>query len=194
MERRAPEIPYRNLLLTGHLGAGKRSAGRAVAQRLGALLIDIEGEIETREGRTLRELRELFGQAHARAMEAEICHELALRRSAVIVATGDVFLHPANKAILTADSQVLCLTCALDEVLRRMYTAMGARFHEPNERARIVARLKREWRLRTMPDLPRLDTTDLSVDQVADRAIAYWRRGVEGLRPPRPAVPEEATP
>ncbi len=192
MGRSKPEVPYRNLLLTGHLGAGKRSAGRAIAGRLEASLIDIEGEIEAREGRAVREIRDLFGQARVHALEAEICREMILRRSAVIVAAGDIFLHQANREALVADADVLCLVCDLDEVLRRMYTAMGARFHEPRERARIVARLKREWPLRDMPEFPKLDTTALSVDQVADRAIAYWRRGVEALRAPgAPAVPEE---
>mgnify|MGYP005835917785 CR=1 FL=1 len=184
MGRAKPEVPYRNLVLTGHIGAGKRAAGRVIAARLDAALIDIEAEIEAREGRTLQEIRELFGQARARALESALCRDLALRRSAVIVASSNVILNPDNRALLAADAEMLCLVCALDEVLRRLYVAMGARFHDPRERARIIARLKRERPLRQLAGLPVLDTTDLSVEQIADRAIAYWRRGVEALKPP----------
>ena len=193
MESRRADIPYRNLVLVGHLGAGKSATGRAVARRLGVTVVDIEAEIEAREGRPMQEIRALFGQARARTLETELCRELVLRRSAVIVASGEVALNAANLSTLTANADALCLLCALDEVLRRTHVAMGARFHEPRERARIIARLKREWSLRALPGIPQLDTTGLSIEQVADRAIAYWRRGVEGLRPPsRPSALEEA--
>jgi shikimate kinase len=190
MGRGQPEIPYRNLVLTGHLGVGKRAAGRAVATRLGVTLIEVEAEVEAQEGRSLEEIRALFGQARARALESEVCRVLALRRSAVIVASASVALSPTNRARLAADSELLCLVCDLNEVLRRLYAAMGARFHDPPARARIVARLKREWPLRQMTEIPQLDTTYISVEQAADRAIAYWRRGVQALRI---SASEEAT-
>lgn len=184
MSENRPDIPYRNLVLTGHLATGKRSAGRDVAARLQVPLIDIESEVQAQEGRSLEEIRQLFGQLRARHLAQEVCRSLDLRRSAVIVVSGTIFLNPANRQRLEVNGDLLCLVCDLDEVLRRMYAALGARFHQPAERARIIARIKRERPIRELDHIPQLDTTHLSVEQVADRAIAYWRRGVEGLEPP----------
>ncbi|MBN1284983.1 MAG: hypothetical protein JXB47_06275 [Anaerolineae bacterium] len=187
MDANRPDIPYRNLVLTGYMGAGKRSAGRAVAVRLGAALIDVEAEIQTQEGQSLASIRATYGEARARSLAQAAIRALDLRRHSIIVVSGTLLLQTANRRV-ESSGEMLCLTCALDEILRRMHAAMGARFHQRAERAVLIARLKR-----TLPvcelGYPRLDTTYLSVDQVADRAIAYWRRGVEGLKPP-PAVEE----
>jgi shikimate kinase len=177
-----PDVPYRNLVLTGHLATGKRLTGQYIATRLKAPLVDIESEIQAQEGNSLDEIRALYGEARARTLAQEACRNVDLRRGTVIVVSGGIFLNPTNRERLSAGGDVLCLVCDLNEILRRMYTAMGARFHTPAERARIVARIKRERPIRDL-NVPILDTTPLSIEQVADRAIAYWRRGVDGLKP-----------
>jgi shikimate kinase len=192
MSETRSDVPYRNLVLTGHLATGKRLTGQYIATRLKAPLIDIEGEIQAQEGHSLDEIRALYGEARARSLAQEACRNADLRRGTVIVVSGGVFLNPANRERLSASGEVLCLVCDLNEILRRMYTAMGARFHNPAERARIVARIKRERPIRNL-NVPILDTTPLSIEQVADRAIAYWRRGVEGLKPPTTETELSAT-
>lgn len=182
-------IPYRNLVLTGQMGTGKRSAGRVIAARLDIPLIDVEAEVQAQEGRSLRAIRATYGESRARSLAQEAIRALALRRHSIIVINGMLLLNPTNRRV-EADSDVLCLTCMLDEILRRMHTAMGARFHQPAERAILIARIKRGLPVRKL-GYPQLDTTYLSVEQIADRAIAYWRRGVEGLKPP-PTLEEMA--
>ena len=54
--------PYQNLILTGPMGTGKTSVGRAVATRLGARFFDLENEILAREGQSVESIRELFGE------------------------------------------------------------------------------------------------------------------------------------
>ncbi len=68
---------------------------------------------------------------------------------------------------------VLCLTCALNEILRRIYVARGAWFHNPANRGVMLSRLKRELRITTL-DLPQLDTSQLTVLEAADAVREFW--------------------
>jgi shikimate kinase len=165
--------PYQNLALTGPMGVGKTSIGRAVAQRLKANFYDLENEILTREGQSADEIRELFGEARLKALETSMIHDLTLNRHAVLIVSGAALLDDTNRARLLEAGSVLCLTCALNEILRRFHVARGAWFHSPGNRGVIMSRLKREWRV-TALDVPRLDTTRLSVDEAASAVIEFW--------------------
>lgn len=166
-------IPYRNLILTGFLGVGKTAVGRALASRLDVHYYDLENEIEEREGMSPESIRSMLGEARLRTIEAGVVRELALVRSAVLVITGPTLMDATNLSRLRESGPVLCLTASLNEVLRRMHVAQGARFHAPNARAAVLGRMKREMRVLSL-DLPLLDTTGLSVETVTDRAIDFW--------------------
>lgn len=165
--------PYQNLTLTGPMGVGKTTVGRAVAQRLHAEFYDLENEILAREGQSASEIRELFGEARLRALEATTLRDLSLRRHAVIVVGGPALLDEANRTRLAGSGPILCLTCSLDEILRRVHMARGAWFHNPGNRGVLLSRLKREQRI-TLLDLPKLDTSRLSTDETINKVITFW--------------------
>jgi shikimate kinase len=165
--------PYQNLTLTGPMGVGKSTVGRAVAQRLGAPFFDLENEILAREGQSAEEIRELFGEARLKTLEAETIRDLTLQRHAVIVVSGPAILDDLNRARLAEAGPILCLTCRLDEILRRMHVARGAWFHNPANRGILLSRLKREMRV-TALDLPQLDTSHLSLEDAIAAVIAFW--------------------
>lgn len=167
--------PYRSLSLTGPMGVGKTPIGRLVARKLGATFFDLETEILTREGQSVDEIRELFGEARLNALETTAIRDLSLNRHAVLVISGSAMLDESSRARLAEMGPVLTLTCAVNEILRRLYVTRGAWFHNPNNRATLLSRLKREWRVTTL-DLPQLDTSGLSVDQAADAVIEFWLR------------------
>ena len=75
-----------NVVLTGFMGTGKSSVGRAVA-RLGRPFVDMDVEIEPRAGKTISAIFEEEGEAAFRRMEADLCRELSPRQG-LVVATG----------------------------------------------------------------------------------------------------------
>ncbi|MBI5930231.1 MAG: hypothetical protein HY862_13045 [Chloroflexi bacterium] len=166
-------VPYRNLTLTGHMGVGKSAVGRLIVNQLNIPLYDLENEIELREGQSAENIRALFGESRLRTLEAEIVSELVVVRSSVICVNGPTLLQPANLEKLRSTGPLLCLTAALNEILRRLHVVQGARFHNPETRSIAISRLKRERAVLELP-LPHLDTTGLSVETVAERAIQFW--------------------
>lgn len=165
--------PYQHLTLTGPMGVGKTTIGRAVAQRLKADFFDLENEILAREGQSAETIRELFGEARLKALETTAIRDLALRRHAVIVISGPALVDETNRVRMTEFGPVLCLTCALNEILRRVHVARGAWFHTPANRGMLLSRLKREWRVTTL-DLPKLDTSRLSVEETIEAVTDFW--------------------
>lgn len=166
--------PYRNLILTGTMGVGRPTVGRLIAQRIGVEFIDFSTEVELRENATLDEIRARYGNLRATQLEAELCRELALKRGSVLSMNASVLLEAANRERLLTGGIVLVLTCALGQALRRLYVASGERFHDPKERLLALGQIKREKLIHQLPDIPTLDTTYLSVEETAGRALQFW--------------------
>jgi shikimate kinase len=144
-----------------------------VAQRLKATLYDLETEIMSREGQSAEQIRELFGEARLKAIETTLIHDLTLNRHAVILLSGSAVLDETNRRRLAESGSILCLTCSLNEILRRLHVARGAWFHNPHNRGIMLNRLKRERRAEAL-DLPKLDTTQLTTDAAAAAVIEFW--------------------
>lgn len=165
--------PYQNLTLTGPMGVGKTAIGRAIARQLKAQFFDLENEILSREGQSAEEIRELFGEARLRALEGETVRDLTLYRNAIIAVSGPAMLDEVNRARLAGTGPILCLTCNLNEILRRLHVARGAWFHNPANRGVLLSRLKRELGV-TRLDFPQLDTSQLSVEETTAAVIEFW--------------------
>jgi shikimate kinase len=165
--------PYQNLTLTGPMGVGKTAIGRAIARQLKAQFFDLENEILSREGQSAEQIRELFGEARLKALEAETIRDLSLYRHTIMAVGGPAMLNEVNRARLLEAGPILCLTCTLNEILRRLHGARGAWFHNPANRGVILSRLKRELGV-TRLDLPKLDTSQLSLEETTAAVIEFW--------------------
>ncbi len=172
-----PALPVadRNLILTGYTGPNQPPVGRLVAARLGRRFINIDTLVEDRAGQALDEIRAVFGAARLKTLETEIALEAALYRDTVIRIGGQTLLHSGHYDRLAATGPVICLVAALDAVLQRQHLALGARYHNPDERALAIGHLKREWAARRLPGIHVIDTTYMTEDDMIEAVIARWR-------------------
>jgi shikimate kinase len=168
------QIPYHNLILTGFIGINRMQIGRMIANHIGVPFVDVQAEVEVREGATTDEIRQLFGEQRLRTLENEVCRELALRRSSVLSISGVTLLDIENRQRLLNGGMILVLKCTLNEVLRRLHASQGARFHDPKVRSAALNQIRREQQVLQLTDLPMLDTTTLSTEDTAARAIDFW--------------------
>src|SRR4029450_8797820 len=82
----------RNLILTGYTGPNQPMIGQQVAERLKMRYVNVEQQIETREGMTSEEVRTRYGDARLKTVESEVMQDVLLNRSAVIRVSGQTLL------------------------------------------------------------------------------------------------------
>ena len=163
-----------NLVVTGYVEPNRPRLSRQLAQRLGLELIDVERALEERLGETIENIRATYGDRRLRTIEAEIMDEVVLHRRALIRVSGHALLTCGRLADLQRNGLIICLVASLDSILRRMHLTLGARYHDPGERARAIGELQREWTIREVADVVEFDATYVSEAILIERIAAFW--------------------
>ena len=92
------------------MGAGKTTIGRRLARALGRPFLDSDQQVETRTGRTVREIFESDGEAAYRVLETEaLTDALETPSPSVIAAAGGTVLSPVNRERMRAAGRVVWL-------------------------------------------------------------------------------------
>lgn len=163
-----------NLVITGSAGPNQLMIVRRAAERLGMRFVNAESEFEQRVAMPPQEFKARFGEARLRTLESEAVRDLALHRGAVLHMTGQMLGYSDHLARMQVSGYILCLVASLDAALTRFHIALGARFHDPSERALILGTLKRDWSVRGQPGVHELDTTDQNDQEVVTRIARLW--------------------
>jgi shikimate kinase len=76
------------LILTGFMGAGKSTVGRALAERLGWAFLDLDAHLEHRTGMTVPQIFAEHGEARFRRLESTALASALSHRNTVIALGG----------------------------------------------------------------------------------------------------------
>lgn len=117
-------IPIRRLVfLLGFMGCGKTTVGRLLSRRLGWSFVDVDEELERRQGRTIRQIFDQDGEPFFRRIETELLEEILTRgqtESMVVALGGGTVAQPgAFDRIRATGAVTFWLDCPLDELRRR---------------------------------------------------------------------------
>ncbi len=166
-------IPH-NLVLAGFMGTGKSTVGRIVAGRLGLTFVDTDAEIERRAERPIAAIFAQDGQAAFRRMEAEVCREVAAGRDQVIAVGGGALLDHGTRRAFARTSLIVCLTCALDEVLRRVGDDPARPLFSADRERLAALYAARAAHYASLPHA--VDATAHTPAQVAGEVIRLWNQ------------------
>ena len=108
-----------NVVLTGFMGTGKSTVGRALAELLRLEFVDTDHLIEADHGPIPLVFAEQ-GEAAFRSIESDVAAELAGRQGLVIATGGRLMLDPVNASALAATGQVFCLSAPVEVILERV--------------------------------------------------------------------------
>lgn len=171
--------PLRRVVLVGFMGSGKSTVGAELARRLGWEHLDLDREIEAREGRTIPDLFRVYGEGRFRALEAAATEEAAGRARVVLSPGGGWITNPVLLERLGPGTLSVWLRVSPEAVLARVGRSGDRPLLDVPDPARVVERLLAEREpLYQRADL-RVDTDGLAVEEVVDRVEAEVRaRGV----------------
>jgi len=109
-----------NIFLIGMMGAGKTTAGRLLARRLGRRFIDTDHEIEARCGVGIPLIFEIEGEDGFREREARAIEEFTALNDVVLATGGGAVLRTDNRRRLAARGLVIYLHAAPEALYRRV--------------------------------------------------------------------------
>lgn len=165
------------IVLTGFMGSGKTSTGRLLAQRLGWTFLDLDHEIERRDGRSVPQIfadpAPNGGEAHFRRLESAALASLLGQRNVVIALGGGAPEELGNRLLLeqTPHTAVVYLAATFPTLVARC----SAQAEDPTATARPnltdLTAAERRFHLRR-PHYERIaahtiDTASLSPAQTA---------------------------
>ena len=175
------------LILTGFMATGKSAVARAIARRLRWRLIDCDERIVARAGKSIPEIFRAHGEAHFRTIEREMIREIAVERRrcpqcgkplpAVIATGGGALVDAQNFAALSRCGVVICLAARPEVIARRAGPHAASRpllagGGKPlRDRIAELIEARRDAYARAPITI---DTSDLSIDQAAEAAIAAF--------------------
>jgi shikimate kinase/3-dehydroquinate synthase len=166
-----------NLIITGFMGTGKSEVGREVARRLGWGFVDMDTLIEERVGMTIPEIFAQRGERFFRQQERQLCQELTKRRGLVIATGGGAVIPEGNRQALGRSGLLVCLTCDVGEILQRLAQAEDRPLLEVADRRERIETLLAQRR-EAYDRIPhQIDTTGLTVEEVAERVIGLLGDG-----------------
>lgn len=112
------------IYLCGFMGCGKSTVGRALADALGWQFVDLDEEIERREGMTISEIFEQRGEPAFRDIESRVLREQVRAveggRPRVIALGGGAFVREENFTVLSHNGVTVWLDCPFEIVQRRL--------------------------------------------------------------------------
>jgi len=108
-----------NILLTGFMGTGKSSIGRALADALGLDFVDTDELIIERHG-SIEAIFQTLGEQAFRSMERTIAVELSGRRNVVVATGGRFMLDDHNIDLLVSEYDVIALVADAATIAKRV--------------------------------------------------------------------------
>ncbi len=112
------------IFLVGFMGSGKSTVGRALADELGWGFVDLDEDIETREGMAISQIFDTRGEAEFRKAETAALRErvrLIERGKPFVVALGGgAFLSDENFEMVSNNGVSVWLDCPFSMVERRL--------------------------------------------------------------------------
>ena len=115
------------IFLTGYMGAGKTTLGKAFARKLNIPFIDLDWYIEERFHKTVGELFTERGEAGFRELERNMLHEVAEFENVVISTGGGAPCFFDNMEFMNRAGKTVFLDVHPDVLFRRLRVAKQQR-------------------------------------------------------------------
>jgi shikimate kinase len=112
------------LYLVGFMASGKTTVGRALADEIGWPFVDIDSEIEIREGKVISQIFVERGEDAFRELETDVIrsHVCGIEAGlpSVVALGGGAFIQPRNWELIGNNGVTVWLDCPIETVRRRL--------------------------------------------------------------------------
>lgn len=107
------------------MATGKSHVGRILSQRIGWPLVEADGEIVRRAGKSIQAIFDEEGEPAFRELERQVIVDLCSGTGQVISAGGGAFTDPSNQKAMLDNGTVFCLSARPETIYRRVQQEDG---------------------------------------------------------------------
>ena len=161
-----------HIVLVGLPGSGKSTVGRVVAERTGRGFLDLDREIERREGRSISEIFAERGEHYFREREREVTEMVRAHADLVVAPGGGWITNPEVVALLRPPGRIIYLKVRPASALSRLGPERAQRplLMRPDPLAELTRLLEERAPLYQVADHT-IDTERLEPQQVIEKVI-----------------------
>jgi len=158
------------------MAVGKSAVGRIVARKLKRRFVDLDKVIEKTEGMKVKDIFAEKGEPYFRECESKVLADILGQNRQVIATGGGAILNKENLRLLLNRSFLICLTASTDVLLKRVGSSTKRPLLINADRKSRMEELLRQRQDMYVRAHQQIDTTFLTVDQVAERIIELAKR------------------
>lgn len=163
-----------NIALIGFMGAGKTAVAKILADKLSKKLVELDGLIELKAGKSIPDIFRQDGEIAFRELEIETTRKVAEGNNQVIACGGGIVLNKINIDRLKERAVVVYLTASPDAILQRIGADDTARPLLAKGDKALTIRQMLEFRqpfYERAADI-KIDTSGLDITAAAETIIA----------------------
>lgn len=165
----------KNIVLIGFMGTGKSEVGKELAKTLGYKFIDTDELIERREGISVSEIFDKYGETYFRKIESEIIKAVSVMENVVISTGGGAVIRSENRMNLKRNSITICLTASPEVIYERTKDYDNRPLLKTDDTyMRIKELLKEREPYYSEADI-KIDTTQLEAQKVVETIMKEMR-------------------
>ncbi|WP_457621657.1 shikimate kinase [Persephonella sp.] len=109
----------KSIYLVGFMGSGKSTVGKLLAEKLGFRFVDIDQEIEKKEGKKIKDIFREKGESYFRDLEKRMIESFLESKNLVVSTGGGLGADSENMRKMKENGTVIWLDTPLETVLDR---------------------------------------------------------------------------
>lgn len=102
------------------MGSGKSTIAKEISKKLNVDYYDTDQIIENREGKTISEIFELYGENYFRKLEEDLVKEVSKCENSIISTGGGIVLNPDNIFLLKKNGLIIYLENSVADLVSRL--------------------------------------------------------------------------
>ena len=159
---------FKNIILTGFMGAGKTSVGTRLAKDLGYTFIDTDTLIEADQHMDITSIFTKLGEPYFRDVEARIIRQVLEGENQVVSTGGGAVIRNENRAAFKKSGFVICLAARPEIIFERIkHETHRPMLQTPDPKVKIKELLENREKFYRQADLI-IDTSEQSVDDAVE--------------------------
>ncbi|WP_349304837.1 shikimate kinase [Paenibacillus sp. Marseille-Q4541] len=163
-----------NIILVGMMGTGKTTVSTLLAQELGYTLIDIDTDVEAKEGCPIPVLFQEKGEDYFREVESKTLCRILEGSSQVVSTGGGSVLRPSNREMMKNTGWVVSLTASPEAIISRVSSSDDRPLLAGNIEERVKKIMEERRDAYSFAHVS-IDTSDLSPEEVVSHILTLYR-------------------